>query len=272
VIFIDLALARRLEATEGLAGARTVEARRLLAPESGAVWMEIAGAVVLFDGAASPVTQTFGLGLAVMPDAAEFDRIEAFFRERGAPACHELSPLAGLALSETLVRRGYRPVEFTNVLFQPLPAALPPAPAASRVTARRMAQGEAALWSDISARAWGADHPEYVDYLRDLGRIMAAAEDASCFFAECDGQTIGTAKLGCHGDTAILGGASTLLEARRQGAQRALLEARLAAATAAGCDLVMMCAHPGSASQRNAERQGFRVAYTRTKWQRDFSA
>jgi len=33
-----------------------------------------------------------------------------------------------------------------------------------------------------------------------------------------------------------------------------------------GCDIAMMCALPGSASQRNAERQGFRVAYTRIKW------
>jgi hypothetical protein len=34
-----------------------------------------------------------------------------------------------------------------------------------------------------------------------------------------------------------------------------------------GCDLAMMCAEPGGASQRNAEREGFRIAYTRTKWQ-----
>ena len=34
----------------------------------------------------------------------------------------------------------------------------------------------------------------------------------------------------------------------------------------AGCDLAMMGAEPGSSSQRNAERQGFRIAYTRTKW------
>jgi len=33
-----------------------------------------------------------------------------------------------------------------------------------------------------------------------------------------------------------------------------------------GCDLAVMCAEAGSASQRNAERQGFRIAYTRTKW------
>ena len=33
-----------------------------------------------------------------------------------------------------------------------------------------------------------------------------------------------------------------------------------------GCDLAMMVAVPGSDSQRNAERNGFRIAYTRTKW------
>jgi hypothetical protein len=29
----------------------------------------------------------------------------------------------------------------------------------------------------------------------------------------------------------------------------------------------MMCAQPGSQSQRNAEKHGFRIAYTRIKWQ-----
>ena len=33
-----------------------------------------------------------------------------------------------------------------------------------------------------------------------------------------------------------------------------------------GCDLAMMVAEVGSESQRNAERKGFRIAYTRTKW------
>jgi len=34
-----------------------------------------------------------------------------------------------------------------------------------------------------------------------------------------------------------------------------------------GCDLALMVALAGSDSQRNAERKGFRVAYTRMKWQ-----
>ena len=56
-------------------------------------------------------------------------------------------------------------------------------------------------------------------------------------------------------------------EARRQGAQLALLEERLRYAASRGCTIGMMGAAPGSGSQRNAERHGFRIAYTRTKWQ-----
>ncbi len=65
---------------------------------------------------------------------------------------------------------------------------------------------------------------------------------------------------------ALLAGASTIPDARRQGAQLALLEARLRYAADEGCDLAMMGAQPGSASQRNAEQHGFRIAYTRLKW------
>jgi hypothetical protein len=37
-------------------------------------------------------------------------------------------------------------------------------------------------------------------------------------------------------------------------------------AAAQGCDLAMMGAELDSRSQRNAERNGFRIANTRTKW------
>jgi GNAT superfamily N-acetyltransferase len=67
---------------------------------------------------------------------------------------------------------------------------------------------------------------------------------------------------------AVLAGASTVPAWRGRGAQGALLRARLAHAASIGCDLAMMGAAPGSASQRNGERAGFRIAYTRIKWGR----
>ena len=47
-----------------------------------------------------------------------------------------------------------------------------------------------------------------------------------------------------------------------------LLEDRLRYAAAQGCTIGMIVTQPGSGSQRNAERHGFRIAYTRTKWHR----
>jgi ribosomal protein S18 acetylase RimI-like enzyme len=50
---------------------------------------------------------------------------------------------------------------------------------------------------------------------------------------------------------------------RRRGIQSALLAARLADATAAGCDIAVITVQPGSTSQQNAQRNGFDLLYTR---------
>jgi GNAT superfamily N-acetyltransferase len=265
MIFADLALARRLERQEAIGGARFVEARARLTPEREAKWIDVGGAYGMFDGPASPITQTFGLGLFSDPTHERLDSLELFFRERGAPVQHEVSPLAGIPLADTLAQRGYLPVEFTSVMYQAVtPTA--PAPSNPRLQTRLMAPGEEDLWSRISARGWG-EHPEWIDFLIDTGRIMAATEGLLAFFAHLDGEPVATGVLRCHEGVALFAGACTVPEARNQGAQQALLHARMEVAIAQDCDLAMMCAAPGTASQRNAQRQGFQIAYTRTKWQ-----
>jgi GNAT superfamily N-acetyltransferase len=69
-----------------------------------------------------------------------------------------------------------------------------------------------------------------------------------------------------HDGVALFGGSATVPELRRRGLQAALVHKRMHYAFDHGCDLAMMVAQPGSDSQRNAERKGFRIAYTRTKW------
>ena len=63
---------------------------------------------------------------------------------------------------------------------------------------------------------------------------------------------------------------STLAQYRGRGLQRALIEARLATAVKAGCDLAAVTTLAGTLSQRNYERCGFRVVYTKLNMQRDF--
>ncbi|MBI2689440.1 MAG: GNAT family N-acetyltransferase [Acidobacteria bacterium] len=262
-VFSDLALAQRLERTEANAGAKFIEARARVTPHSRAEWIEVAGAYAMFEGKDSPITQTFGLGIFVPPSDADLDRLEAFFRDRGAPASHEVSPLAGVELAATLAGRGYKPIEHTSVMYRTVETLA--RNANPRIVTRRLAAGEESLWSSLAADGW-SDNPELREYLLELGVVVAAAEGAIAFLAELDGRAVATAVLRCDGGVAMFAGAATIPDARNQGAQAALLQARMAYGASAGCDLAMMCAAPGSASQRNAERQGFRIAYTRTKW------
>jgi hypothetical protein len=60
-----------------------------------------------------------------------------------------------------------------------------------------------------------------------------------------------------------MAGAATAAAHRRHGIQNALLSARLADATSAGCDLAVIVTQPGSRSHQNAQRRGFHLLYTR---------
>lgn len=253
-------LARRLERAEGRACAQFAEARRRIRPDSGAEWIERAGAFAVFDGADSPLTQSFGLGLFEELTAESLEALERFFFDRSAHADHEVSPLAGVAVLDLLCSRNYRPIEISNVLYRPVEAT--EAADRSDVAVRVVDREERRLWSDISARGWAQDRPGVIGFLLDMAEISFAREDTVHFIAE----TGAAAALFIHEGVALFAGAATVPEVRRRGFQRALLQARMRYALDHGCDLAMMVAEAGSNSQRNAEREGFRIAYTRTKW------
>jgi hypothetical protein len=267
MIFNDLALARRLERVEGRANADFVDARALASPESGAAWIDVEGTLAMFDGIESPLTQTFGLGLSGPVTGAAFDRLEQFFTERQAPTFHEVSPLADPTLWPLLNERRYHVVEFTSVVWRPIERDLRLAAVNPRLAVRPIQDTEHELSARIAAEGW--NHlPALTPFLIDLARVNPHRRQHVAFLAELDGEPVAAGSLALVDGVALLAGASTIPRARRQGAQLALLEARLRYAAAAGCDIAMMGAAPGSDSQRNAERQGFRIAYTRVKWQR----
>ena len=264
--FSDLTLSRRLERAEGQGNVEFVEARAAVEPLSGACWTEVAGAYAMFDGVESPLTQTFCLGIFETPSVEDLERLEEFFKERGAPVYHEVSPLADPATFMLLNGRGYEPFEFTSVMFRPLsPYACAARPRDSGVSVHVVGPEEHELWAQTAARGWNEFEGEG-DFMLGLSRVSAARKHAPSFLAELEGRPVATGALSVWEGVALLAGASTVPEARRRGAQLALLDARLAYAAEHGCDIAMMCAQPGSASQRNAERQGFRIAYTRIKW------
>jgi hypothetical protein len=264
--FSDLELSRRLERAEAYANAMFVEARGRTSPASGACWIEVGGAYAMYDGPTSPVTQTFGLGLFESPTPRIFEEIERFFLLREAPVFHEVSPLAGLPAITMLNERGYQPVELTNVMYRPLAVRGEPGLGENdRIRVRAIEKHEGDVWARTTALGW-SEFPELNEFLLKLGPLSTERRDSVSFLAELDSEPVATGVLCLSGGVALLGGACTVPEARKRGAQNTLLAVRLDYAIDKGCDIAMVCTQPGSASSRNAERNGFRIAYTRIKW------
>jgi GNAT superfamily N-acetyltransferase len=266
--FADRALAQRFERAEAMANRSFVDARAQLQPAVGACWIEQRGTLAMFDGLASPLTQTFGLGMFAPPTDDQLAVLEQFFRERGAAANHETSPLADPAVAPLLAGRGYRPIEFSNVLYRPI--ALPTAGDADpAIAVVRVEPGDASRWARTAAEGWGTEGLAVGEFVLGIGSVQVGAAGFHGFLATRGSRDIAAGGLFIHEGIALLAGASTIPSARRLGAQFALLHARLRFAADSGCQLAMVVTLPGSGSQRNAERHGFRVAYTRTKWARE---
>lgn len=268
MIISDKALSQRLERTEARANADFVETRARLEPVSGAEWIEVAGAYAMFDGVESPLTQTFGLGLFEETTADHLDKLETFFRDRGAEVFHEVSPMADPSLLSLLGKRGYRPIELTTIMYRDLTEeALWENGRSSEIKTRVIDPGEHEIWARTSAKGWSSEHEGLADFMFNFGSVSAQCEGAYPYIAELSGEPISTGMLLIYENTCVLAGASTVSEGRRKGAQTALLQDRLSFAYDEGCTLAMMGAAPGSQSQRNAQKNGFQIAYTRTKWQ-----
>ncbi|MBS1120092.1 MAG: GCN5-related N-acetyltransferase [Deltaproteobacteria bacterium] len=264
-LFMDQLLARRLERAEASVAVSFVGLRQVAAPALEATWRDFEGTYAIYDGADSPFTQTFGLGLFAPLTTDALSEIERFFAERGAAAVHEVSPLAGIETFTLLADRGYRPLELGSVLVQEIDGAIE-ATAVPGFTVRMCEDGDRATWVEASSSGW-SHVPEIAPFTEIAIRNQAMAH----FLVERDGRAIATGSLGIHDDVALLAGASTIPSARGLGAQGMLLGARLVEARRRGCTVALMVATPGTTSQRNAERRGFRVAYTRTKWRRDLA-
>lgn len=253
MIFADVALARRLEAAEAAI------ARACAEGQPGAAILEAGGGIAVFQGAESPLTQAVGLGLNGPVRETDLDAIEAFLGGRGARVTIDMCPLADLGLVEALAQRGYRATEFNNVVVKPL--------AGVEITltprVRRALATECDLWSHTVGQGF-FEQAELTDEEMDVGRAIFSMPGALCYLAAMEtGESAGGGAMAVSNRLASLFADSTAPAFRRRGLHRELIAARVNEARALGCDLAAASMLPGSGSQRNYERMGFRLAYTK---------
>lgn len=263
-VFADLALARRLEAFAARSQRAFGEVAARLYPGRGSSTLEIAGGWASFCLPGAPFNQAFGMGMDAPVADTALDALEAFFFQRGCASVVNTTPWTDRGFLGELARRGYAVSGFENVLVRELEGATIETGDGFdiRVTDDRE------LWARQVALGFsGAGEATRGDV--KVGRIVAYEPGIVPFLAWVDGEPAGTGVLTVHDGIGSLNGDTTLPPFRGRGIQQALQRARLAAAQAAGCTLAVTDASPGSGSQRNMERNGFRVAYTRTGWARE---
>ena len=270
--FADLAIARRLETTDALAGVEFARSWARFNSFTGEVFLPVAGGHAGFGGVDSPLTQAFGLGLNGPVTEADMAAMEDFYRGHKSAVNIETCPLADPSLLKLLNERGYRRIEYSNVFVRELidDARREWPDPTSKIRVRRPAENEAESYSLVVVKSF-FENTEIPPEFLNIFKSCFYAAGAFFFLAEIDGVPAGGGMMSIHQGVASFGGAGTLPEFRNRGVQRALLLARIAFAAESGCDLAMVAANPGSGSQRNVERLGFRVVYTRTKFLREWA-
>ncbi|HEY3617120.1 MAG TPA: GNAT family N-acetyltransferase [Candidatus Sulfotelmatobacter sp.] len=261
--FVDKALARRLESAEEMPQvlyARTFQNTR---PEIGAAEEEICGGHMIFAGLGSPIGRATGLGFDPPFTAEDLNRVEQFYRTHKAPSQVDLCPLHEPAVFEMFKERGYAIAELNNVLYRKLEIEekFPPAMAGYEIRRGRLKEAEAA-GAIVESAFFPDGAPEA---FRGLIAPFYQMEGALPFVASVEGRLVacGTGLVIPEHRVFALCGAGTLAEFRGRGLQTALLRARMAAAVESGCEYAVVVTQGGTTSQRNAERLGFRVAYSK---------
>jgi hypothetical protein len=125
-IFCDARLAERIERAEAQLIAEASHAAHRRAPSGDGFVRPIAGGVASFAEQGSPFNKVAGLGFDGVPDAAELERVERAFSERGEPTEVELSNLANPAVAAVLGDRVYHLTTFENARHCPLTQANKP--------------------------------------------------------------------------------------------------------------------------------------------------
>jgi len=261
--FVDQALARRLESCEEMPQVHYARVFKQTRPQIGAAEEEICGGHMVFAGLGSPIGRATGAGLDRPFSKDDLDRIEHFYRDHMAPSQVDLTPLHPPEVFEMFKERGYAIAELNNVLYRKLNAddEFPPPPAGWEI--RRSHPEEADITGSIVETAFFPDGAP--EAFSGLIAPLYQMEGARAFLATVDGKPVacGTGLVIPEHRVFALCGAGTLEAYRGRGLQTALLRARMTAATEAGCEYAVVVTQGGTISQRNAQRLGFRVAYSK---------
>jgi hypothetical protein len=262
MILITDELAQRLESAEAADAADCAEAACAVGSDRCAAVKAVGGGFLTFCGPASPLTHAVGVAMLGPVTVEELEEIEDFFISRDAPVTIDVTPHTHPSLRDMLGERGYQISDFSNVLVRPVRSSESTPECPSRARIRQADVSEADLYARTVVSGFLSRQDLNEEELI-IGRILFGMPHAKALLAEVDGEIAGGCGLSIRNNIASCFGDSTLPVFRGNGAHTAMICARIAEAIAAGCDLMTAGTQPGSQSQRNYQRLGFTVAYSK---------
>lgn len=261
LVFLTASEARRMEAAEEHGALYHAKSMREEGT-TGSAWEAFGGGHLIFVAKGYPVGRAHGLGFAGPVTVEDIRHVEEFYFQRGSAAQVDACPYADSSLFASLSERGFQVAEFNQTLARRILPGEHLGATVNGTEIRGIREGEVKQWSRAIAETFFAD--QWEQWLELFGP-WARPEHPLTLAAIVDGRIVGTASgltVPEHKLAAFFG-ATTLPEFRGRGIQSAFMQERLRIAQKAGCDLAVTLTMPGTTSQRNAERAGFRVAYTK---------
>jgi len=226
------------------------------------------------------INTTSGLGMNTAVQSADIEELIRWFEEKGIEPRAEICPFAHPSTWSELGKQGFIIRSFENVFVADLVKGAvrePPQPLGEGITLFQVDRYDASqVRAYAEAICAGFSHPNPPPKADiDLWMRVVREDNLLAFGAISQGQIVGggcaeIARLPLRNGAseishtmAILFGLSVLPEWRKRGIQQALIAQRLKLARHQGAQLATISAQPGVATERNARRLGFEVAYTK---------
>lgn len=240
-----------------------------LDPSWGSETFPLAGGIGVLCGPGMYINRVLGAGLERGLANDEWDRLEQRSGAVGVDASIEITVHSHADVRARASARGYVLEEVNSALVHDARAAMPTA----RDSGFEIVPANGGLlpaWQEASAQGFGALDPARRRVSDAFARAAAVVDgDRFVIVLDPDDQRpLATASMSVRDGVATLGGMSTVPAERGRGVQSALIRHRIRVARELGCDLVASTAAPGSQSERNLIRHGFRRVFDIEEWTR----
>ncbi|WP_031497038.1 GNAT family N-acetyltransferase [Bryobacter aggregatus] len=232
---------------------------RSFAEASAGEWIDVAGGVAGYCGEGSPVNAVKGMSRA--PVREELDQIIRFYFDRKMDALIEVAPWVEEASAALLQSCGFERVAVEDVMAQ-------------RSSAMERVEGveecrDPEAWARLMSHSFFGGISELS---MAVGRTIFHLGGSRSFGIWRDGEMVAGANILYPSGVALFAGDGTLQAHRGQGLQQRLIRDRMCLAFQAGSEWMHAEVEPGGGSQRNYQRCGFTVAYSRMHYRKPFPA